>query len=123
MLIKETDINTRQPSWFAVEDINRRAAAAYLRHRDLFDSAEHQQKVAAVEAVLREYFAGWAAIYQTARAGTKRRPAHTEIKFNRVILNRMHKWSSLIQQLSQLGIATDSIVFKPATESLSVHIV
>ena len=122
MLIKDTDAQTTQNTWFAVEDINRRAEAAYLRHQELFDSAEHQRKVAAVEAVLRDYFAGWNAIYQTARPQTRRRPANTEVKFNRVVLNRTRSRARLLERLEQLGIAADMIVSKPATESFSVHV-
>ena len=122
MLIKDTDAQTTQNTWFAVEDINRRAEAAYLRHQELFDSAEHQRKVAAVEAVLRDYFAGWNAIYQTARPQTRGRPANTEVKFNRVVLNRTRSRTRLLEQLEQLGIAADMIVSKPATESFSVHV-
>ena len=123
MLIKDTDAQTTQNTWFAVEDINRRAEAAYLRHQELFDSAEHQRKVAAVEAVLRDYFAGWNAIYQTARPQTRGRPANTEVKFNRVVLNRTRSRTRLLERLEQLGIAADMIVSKPATESFSVHVV
>ena len=122
MLIKDTDAQATQNSWFAVEDINRRAEAAYLRHQDLFDSEQHQQKVAAVEAVLRDYFAGWNAIYQTARPKTRGRPANTEVKFNRVVLNRKRRRADLLKALTKLGIAADMIVSKPATESFSVHV-
>lgn len=122
MLIKDTETQATQNSWFAVEDINRRAEAAYLRHQDLFDSEQHQQKVAAVEAVLRDYFAGWNAIYQTARPQTRQRPANTEVKFNRVVLNRKRRRADLLRALTELGIREDMIVSKPATESFSVHV-
>ena len=122
MLVKDTENNTRQSSWFAVEDINRRAEAAYLTHQELFDSVEHQARVAEVKQILRGFFAGWAAIYETARPKTKRRSAHTEVKFNRVVFSRKHRRADLIAELTALGISTDNIVFKPATESLSVHV-
>lgn len=122
MLIKDTEANTRQNSWFAIEDINLRAAAAYERHKDLFDSAEHQKRVAMVVALLRAYFAGWAAIYETARPATRNRPAHTEVKFNRVVINRARRRADLEAALKAAGIDPSAIVFKPATESMSVHV-
>lgn len=122
MLIKDTESNTKQNSWFAVEDINLRAAAAYQQNQALFDNAEHQQRVEQVVTVLRSYFADWAAIYQTARGATRNRPAHTEVKFNRVVINRRNRRADLEKTLADLGIASTAIVFKPATESMSVHV-
>ena len=122
MLIKDTESSTRQSSWFAIEDINLRAAAAYNQNRALFDSVEHQERVAKVVALLRAYFAGWAAIYETARPATRNRPAHTEVKFNRVVINRAHRRADLEAALKKIGIHSNAIVFKPATESMSVHV-
>jgi cell division septum initiation protein DivIVA len=122
MLIKDTEANTKQQAWFAVEDINRRAAAAYSQNRALFDSAEHQQRVETVVKVLRNYFAGWAAIYETARAATRNRDAHTEVKFNRVVIDRKKRRTDLEAALRIAGVDPSQIVFKPATESLSVHV-
>ena len=122
MLIKDTESNTRQPAWFAVEDINARAEAAYLANRDLFDSTAHQLRVETVKSIMREYFAGWAAIYETARGRTARRAAHTEVKFNRVVLNRARRRADFLAALAAVGVDTDCVVCKPATESYSVHV-
>ena len=122
MLIKDTESNTHQNAWFAVEDINARAEAAYLANRDLFDSTAHQLRVDAVVQIMREYFAGWAAIYETARGKTSRRAAHTEVKFNRVVLNRARRRADFLAALAAVGVDADCVVCKPATESYSVHV-
>jgi hypothetical protein len=122
MLIKDTETQAGQNSWFAVEDINRRAEAAYNAHRDLFEDPAHQARVAAVVAILKNYFAGWQAIYETARGQTRNRSAHTEVKFNRVVLNRSRRRADLIAALAAAGVAADCVVCKPATESYSVHV-
>lgn len=122
MLVKETEHSTRQPAWFAVEDINRRAAAAYRAHIDLFTSDVHIARVEAVKNIMREYFAGWQAIYETARAKTSRREAHTEVKFNRVVLNRKRRREDFLAALAAVGVDAADVVFKPATESYSVHV-
>lgn len=122
MLIKDTESSTHQPAWFAVEDINRRAAAAYNAHIELFTSDVHCARVEAVKSIMREYFASWAAIYETARPNTRRRAAHTEVKFNRVVLNRSRKRADFLAALAAVGIAAEDVVYKPATESCSVHV-
>ena len=122
MIIKDTENSTRQSAWFAVEDINRRAAAAYNAHIDLFESDVHCARVEAVKSIMREYFAGWAAIYETARAQTARRAAHTEVKFNRVVMNRSRRREDFLAALAAVGIPTEDVVYKPATESCSVHV-
>ena len=122
MLIKDTENSIKQNGWFAVEDINRRAAHAYNTNRAFFDSIDHQAKVAMVERIGREYFASWAVIYNTARNKTRNRPAHTEIKFSRVILNRKRKRSDFLAALAAIGVAATDVVCKPATESYSIHV-
>lgn len=122
MIVKDTENSTRQPAWFAIEDIDRRAAAAYNAHIDLFESDVHVARVEAVKHIMREYFAGWAAIYETARSQTRRRAAHTEVKFNRVVLNRARKRADFLAALAAVGIDAADVVFKPATESCSVHV-
>ena len=122
MIVKDTENSTRQPAWFAVEDINLRAEAAYRAHRDLFESDVHTARVQAVVSIMREYFAGWAAIYETARAKTARRAAHTEVKFNRVVMNRSRRREDFLAALAAVGIDPADVVYKPATESCSVHV-
>jgi hypothetical protein len=71
---------------------------------------------------MKQYFAGWEAIYQTARGNTRNRSAHTEVKFNRVILNHKRRRADFIAALAAVGVDADSVVCKPATESYSVHV-
>ena len=123
MLIKDTEnAVTAQTAWFAVQDINRRAAHAYNSNRDFFDSADHQTRVSLVEQIMRDYFADWQAIYTTARAATRNRPAHTEVKFNRVMLDRKKTRAQFLAALEAVGVSADCVVCKPATQSYSVHI-
>ena len=122
MIVKDTESSTRQPAWFAIEDIDRRAEAAYNAHIDLFTSDVHCARVEAVKSIMREYFAGWAAIYETARGTTRRRTAHTEVKFNRVVMNRKRRREDFLAALAALGIDAADVVYKPATESCSVHV-
>lgn len=122
MLIKDTESQANQNAWFAVEDINRRAEAAYDAHVDLFTSDVHMARVEAVVGIMRQYFAGWEAIYQTARGNTRNRSAHTEVKFNRVILNRKRRRADFLAALAAVGVDADCVVCKPATESYSVHV-
>ena len=120
MIIKDTE--TARVSWFAIEDIDRRSEAAYLQHQALFDSADHQARVAAVVKLTKEYLSGWNAIYETARGATRNRPANTEVKFGRIVFTRKKKREDYVQQLVDLGIAREHIIYKPNTESLSVHV-
>jgi hypothetical protein len=122
MLIKDTESQANQNAWFAVEDINRRAEAAYNAHIDLFTSDVHMARVEAVVGIMKQYFAGWEAIYQTARGNTRNRSAHTEVKFNRVILNRKRQRADFLAALAAVGVDADCVVCKPATESYSVHV-
>lgn len=122
MLIKDTESQANQNAWFVVEDINRRAEAAYDAHVDLFTSDVHMARVEAVVSIMRQYFAGWEAIYQTARGNTRNRSAHTEVKFNRVILNRKRRRADFLAALAAVGVDVDCVVCKPATESYSVHV-
>ena len=41
------DTNTAKAKWFAIQDINARAAAAYAANTAFFDSWHHQQRVSA----------------------------------------------------------------------------
>ena len=120
LITKDTDAQATQPSWIVLEDIARRAAHAYNTHQELFDSAEHQERVAQAKEICRAYFAGWSAIYETARQQTSRRAAHTELKFNRVVLRKTRNRDRWLESLRAIGI--DEVVYKPATESYSLHI-
>ena len=122
MLIKDTESTTHQTAWFAIEDINKRAEAAYNAHIELFESDVHAARVEAVVSICKQYFADWNQIYQTARGATSRRAAHTEVKFSRVILNRKNRRADFLAALAAVGVEADCVVCKPATESYSVHV-
>ena len=121
MRIEDTGDNMKQPSWFAIDDINAKAEAAYERHKDFFDSSEHKELVEGVERILRPYAKSWGAIYHTARAQTRKRNAHTEVKFNRVLFDKGAR-DDAAQALVDAGIAADDIVYKPRSQSISVHV-
>ena len=110
--------------FFAVADINARAKAAYNSNRELFTSAEHTRKVELVDSILRNMIYAYTSAYQTARAATRRRPAHTEVKYDRVVQYSTPKHRELkaqaVAQLEELGL---DLVYKPRTNSYSVHVI
>jgi len=118
--IKDTESTTHQPSWLVLEDINRRAEYAYNTHQELFDSVEHQSRIAQARARTENYLAGWVAVYETARQKTSRREAHTELKFNKCILNRKNSREDWLASIEELG--NIEVVYKPASNSYSLHI-
>ena len=118
--IKDTEHTTGQPSWLVLEDINRRAEYAYNTHQELFDSVEHQSRVAQARAITENYITGCVAVYETARQKTSRRAAHTELKFNKCILNRANSREDFLAKIEELG--NIDVVYKPATNSYSLHI-
>ena len=85
MLI-EKDTKEATSKFFAVADINARAAAAYTANKQLFNSVQHTTKVELVDSILKTMFIGYATAYQTSRAATKKRAAHTEVKYFRSVL-------------------------------------
>jgi hypothetical protein len=123
MLIKDTEKNCQQPGWFMVNDIGDRAEKAYELHQELFDSVDHQTLVAQVEQVLRCNIKSWGAVYITCRKKTAKRPANSEVKFGGIVLGRNQKISQIAQEVQKLGIPSHMIIYKPATDSLSVHVV
>jgi len=122
-MLQVKDTNESVNKRFAVMDINSRARAAYRANRTLFDSASHQANVAAVDNILRNLVFSYTNAYQTARPATRRKPAHTEVKYDRVVQYTVseHKIRKqrAIQQLEQLGY---TLVYKPRTNSYSVHV-
>jgi len=110
--------------FFAVADIDARAKAAYNANKALFTNPEHTQRVEQVDTILRNMVFAFTTAYQTARGATRRRPAHTEVKYDRVVQYSTPKHRELkaqaIQQLEQLGL---DLVYKPRTNSYSVHVI
>jgi hypothetical protein len=106
--------------WFAVEDIDRRAALAVERHPEVFDSAAHQQSVRAVVALAKQYFAGYNAIYETARAATALRPANTEVKVSRFAMKTKRNSAQFAADIAAAG--GRMIVWKHNTDSVSIHV-
>ena len=123
MLI-EKDTKEATSKFFAVADIDARAAAAYTANKQLFNSVQHTTKVELVDSILKTMFIGYATAYQTSRAATSKRAAHTEVKYFRVVTYAANKHKQLkaaaVQQLAALGL---DLVYKPRTDSYSVHVV
>ena len=121
LVTKDTQEATHK--FFAVSDIDARARAAYNSNKQLFNSTQHTARVELVDSILRSMFAGYATAYQTARAATKRRAAHTEVKYYRVVTHTANKHRELkaaaVEQLAALGL---DLVYKPKTDSYSVHV-
>lgn len=121
LVTKDTQEATHK--FFAVADIDTRARAAYNSNKQLFNSKQHTTRVELVDSILRSMFVGYATAYQTARAATKKRAAHTEVKYYRVVTHSTHKHKQLkaaaIAALAALGL---DLVYKPKTDSYSVHV-
>lgn len=120
MIDKETE--AAPYVWFAKDDIEAKAAAAYNRHQAMFDSVTHQSRVALVKQICRKHFKGYSAIYETCRAQTKRRAANTEVKFAHIVKSKDFDRAALEKDLTTVGIATDMIINKVNTGSFSVHV-
>lgn len=122
-MLVEKETKEANSKFFAVADIDRRARAAYNSNKQLFTSKQHVTRVELVDSILRSMFAGYATAYQTARAATKRRAAHTEVKYYRVVTHTANKHKQLraaaVEQLAALGL---DLVYKPKTDSYSVHV-
>ena len=116
------DTNTAQVKWFAVQDINARAAAAYAANTAFFDSASHQQRVSAVDAILTHMVKYCSAKYETARGATRNRAAHTEVKLQNTVLHQDHtkRKAAALAALTDMGL---DLVYKPTTNSFSVHVI
>jgi len=121
LVTKDTKESTYK--FFAVADINARAKAAYNANKNLFNSVQHKQRVELVDSILKQMLAGYTSAYQTARGATKRKPAHTEIKYDRVVQYSTPKHRELkaqaVEALAALGL---DLVYKPRTNSYSVHV-
>ena len=123
MLI-EKDTKEATCKFFAVADIDARAEAAYNTNQQLFTSVQHTTKVELVDSIVKSMFIGYATAYQTSRAATSKRAAHTEVKYFRVITYAAQQHKKLkalaVQQLAALGL---DLVYKPRTDSYSVHVI
>jgi hypothetical protein len=117
------DTQESRSGFFAVADIDARARAAYMSNRKLFDNPEHRARCERVEQILRGMVLGFRSIYQTARPTTRNRPAHTEVKVDRaeqyaVARHRVLR-EQAVQELAAMGL---DLVYKPRTNSYSVHV-
>ena len=121
MLTEDTkETRPSNSSWFAIEDINRRAERAMDLHPDVFGSFAHQESVAQVVELAKNYFSSYATLYETARAATKRRPAHTEVKIYRYVLKGSRDAAAFRAGISAAG--GREMTWKHNTESLSIHV-
>lgn len=122
-MLVEKETKEANSKFFAVADINARAAAAYAANKQLFTSTQHTTKVELVDSILKSMFVGYATAYQTSRAATSKRAAHTEVKYYRVVTHAATQHSKLkaaaVEQLAALGL---DLVYKPKTDSYSVHV-
>ena len=122
LVTKDTKEATHK--FFAVADIDARAEAAYAANKQLFNSTQHTTKVELVDSILKDMFVGYATAYQTPRAATRVRAAHTEVKYYRVTLfarnTHLKLKAAAIAQLAALGL---DLVYKPRTDSYSVHVI
>jgi hypothetical protein len=118
------DTQEAASKFFAVADIDARARAAYNANKKLFTSKQHTTRVELVDSILKSMFAGYVTAYQTARSATRLRPAHTEVKYMRVVQHSTPKHKELkaraVEQLEALGL---DLVYKPKTNSYSVHVI
>ena len=107
-------------SFFAIKDINARVAHAIKEHPKLESCPQHQAKIQQVINLLKYHaqYSDYNNIYSTARAATAKMPAHTEVKINRMS-SRMYKKDQLKCTINQLKY---KLVYKPSTQSYSVHI-
>lgn len=121
MNIVDTENSLNQPGWFVIEDINAKAAAAYEQHRGLFDDHSHKALCDSVEHTIKKHATSWNAAYHTARAQTRKQPAHTEVKVGRVVFPR-GGLKRVDAALQLLGIASDDITYKPRSQSISVRV-
>ena len=123
-MLVEKETKEANSKFFAVADINARAAAAYAANKQLFTSTQHTTKVELVDSIVKSIFVGYATAYQTSRAATSKRAAHTEVKYFRVVTYAQKQHSKLkalaVQQLAALGL---DLVYKPRTDSYSVHVI
>jgi hypothetical protein len=120
MNVVDTEDRLNQPGWFAIEDINRRSEAAYLAHQDLFDDVQHKMLADDVEAVLKRHAVYYSNIYQTCRKSTRNRPAHTEVKIDKVKFRNGK--DAVEKDLVAMGFSLADIDYKPASISLSVRV-
>jgi len=122
LITKDTQEATHK--FFAVADIDARAEAAYAANLQLFTSKQHTTRVELVDSILKSMFAGYAVAYQTPRAATRVRAAHTEVKYYRVTLfmrnTHIKLKAAALEQLAALGL---DLVYKPRTDSYSVHVI
>ena len=83
-IVKEDTTNSVKSvvPWAAYNDARERDELAYARHAKFFDSAQHNQRMDAVETILREFFKR-DPNYVTCRGMGRQRPFET-VKYNQV---------------------------------------
>ena len=118
MLVRRTE-ESKMPQWAAI-DAMVKARSAYDRNRSFFNSQPHRATVSAVTELMRGYFGSYRTIITTCRPKTSRRPLNTEVKF--LGITRGKDFAAFLRGLDGLGIDENLIIYKPATESFSVHV-
>ena len=117
----DEDTDTGQPSWFALQDIDARSDAAYVRHSLFFDNLNHIKLCNKVEVVLRDQANLWKAAYHTARAETKKCAVHTQVKLDKVEFRKGGLAAATVALLN-LGVDKDDITYSGRSMSISVRV-
>jgi len=100
------------------------ASSKFFAVADIDARKQHTTRVELVDSILKSMFVGYVTAYQTCRAATKKRAAHTEVKYMRVTTYATQQHRKLkaaaVEQLAALGL---DLVYKPRTDSYSVHVI
>ena len=123
MIFKDTENLKSKIPFFAIEDIARRAEAAYDSNQSFFDNPKHIKKIAKTREIVAKYLLHCPKVYETARPQTSKRPINTEVKFSYMIINKKayKNWKEdIVRELVAIGIDKNLIIQKP--DSISVHV-
>lgn len=104
MKINEHEEKSIQAPKLVLADIDSRVEKALRENPEVFDSAAHQQACEAATEIGRAYFANYRKIYATARPATRKRPAHTEVKFEDYTKPRKSNVTELHRMLEAAGV-------------------
>jgi hypothetical protein len=110
-------LSTRK--WFAVQDIEERANAAYIKHSQFFDSDAHIDRCASARALVKLHAKRYSALYVTER--DERDGPCTEIKLNRVEF-RTGMRVKLDDVLEAAGFKKSEFGYRVSSESYFVKV-
>ena len=113
------DDNTGQSRWFAVQDIEERADAAYKKHSEFFDSDAHIDRCASARALVKLHAKRYSDLYVTER--DERDGPCTEIKLNKVEF-RPGMRVKLNDVLEAAGLKKSEYGYRTSSESYFVKV-